>query len=75
MGLDELNVGDKAVITSIDCEQALKNRLYSFGVVKGASVSAEEITLAKSTMEVRIGRTKIALRFSEAKAIGVKYAR
>ncbi len=75
MGLNELNVGDKAVVESINCDMALKNRLYSFGVVKGASIDVEELTMAKSTMKVKVGQTKIALRMSEAEAIGVQYAK
>ncbi len=75
MGLNELNIGDKAVVTSVNCDMALKNRLYSFGVVKGANIDVEELTMAKSTMKVKIGHTKIALRLSEAAAIGVEYAK
>lgn len=72
--LDSLNIGDTAVIKEINCNLALKNRLYSFGVVKGSIVDVEEATLTKSTIKVKINQTKIALRLSEAKVIGVQYA-
>lgn len=71
MSLNELNENETAIITKIDCDEALKNRFYSFGVVKGAKVFLEQVTLAKKTMEIRINQTKIALRFSEAQKIEV----
>ncbi len=74
MSLDELNVGDKALVKFINCDSALKNRLYSFGVVKGSTVDVEEVTLAKNTMKVKINQTQIALRMCEAAAIGVEHA-
>lgn len=73
MTLDKLNIKDVAIIKSIDCDNVLKNRFYSFGIVKGARIKVEEITLTKSTIEVRIDQTKIALRLSEASCIEVEY--
>ena len=72
MTLDKLNVGDKAVIKAVNCENELKNRFYSFGMVKGSIVTVEEITLARSTMEIRIKNTKVAIRFSEAAKIEIE---
>lgn len=74
MGLDELKINDLAVITKIDCDKVLKNRFYSFGVVKGATLHVEQITLAKNTMEISINKSKIALRISEAQKIKVERA-
>ena len=74
MTLDKLNVGDKAVIKAVNCENELKNRFYSFGMVKGSIVTVEEITLARSTMEIRIKNTKVAIRFSEAAKIEIEIA-
>lgn len=71
MSLNELTVGDKALIEKIECDKNLRNRFYSFGIVKGANLSVEAITLAKSTMEICVNKTKIALRMSEAERIGV----
>lgn len=73
MTLDKLNIKDVAIIKSINCDNVLKNRFYSFGIVKGARIKVEEITLTKSTIEVRIDQTKIALRLSEASSIEVEY--
>jgi len=72
MTLDNLNVGDSATILSINCESALKNRFYSFGIVRGSTITIEEITLTKSTIEIKINTTKVALRLKEASTIEVE---
>ncbi|RXI38959.1 iron transporter [Malaciobacter mytili] len=74
MKLSELNKGDKAIIVYIDCENTLKNRFYSFGITKNSIITVEEVTLTKSTIEIKIKNTKVALRLSEASQIEVNYA-
>ncbi|SEH04188.1 FeoA domain protein [Candidatus Venteria ishoeyi] len=71
MTLDQLHKGDTATILQIDADKALKSRLNAFGMVKGASISVGAFSLAKSTMEVVINHSKIALRTSEAGKIQV----
>ena len=39
MTLDKLNIGDKAVIKAVNCDNELKNRFYSFGMVKGSTIT------------------------------------
>jgi ferrous iron transport protein A len=74
MTLNELKIKESAEIIAINCDNVLKNRLYSFGVIKGTIVKIEELTLTKSTIEIKINQSKIALRLSEAEKIEVKYA-
>ena len=71
MTLDQLKIKQKATISSINCDEVLKNRLYSFGIVKGATITVEETTLTKSTIEIKINQSKIALRLQEASKIEV----
>ena len=73
MTLDQLKIKQKATISSINCDEVLKNRLYSFGIVKGATITVEETTLTKSTIEIKVNQSKIALRSSEASKIKVSY--
>lgn len=73
MTLNQLKINEKAVITAINCDEILKNRLYSFGISKGVEVQIVELTLTKSTMEIKINQSKIALRLSEASKIEVIY--
>ena len=74
MKLSDLKIKERAEIIDINCGSILKNRLHSFGIMKGAIVTIEELTLTKSTIEIKINHSKIALRLSEAEKIGVKYA-
>lgn len=75
MKLSELKKREKAEIIDISCDNILKNRLHSFGIMKGAIIVIEELTLTKSTIEIKINQSKVALRLSEAEKIKVKYAR
>lgn len=74
MTLDQLKLKEKALIISVNSDDILKNRLYSFGITKGTLITMEESTLTKSTINIRINQSKIALRLNEAKKIEVKYA-
>jgi len=71
MTLNNLLKGDSATIMTINAGMELKNRFNSFGLVKGAIVHAEEHSLTKKTMEVRINKTRIALRSSEAEKVEI----
>jgi len=66
MTLNSLPEGTSATITAVNADKELRNRFNSFGVVKGATVYVERYTLAKQTMEIRINKTRMALRLSEA---------
>lgn len=74
MKLSDLKIKERAEIIDVNCDKILKNRLYSFGIIKGALVTIEELTLTKSTIEIKINHSKIALRLSEASKIEVAYA-
>lgn len=71
MTLNSLMKGNSATIIAIYADAELKNRFNSFGLVKGAVVYAEEHSLTKKTMEIRINKTRIALRATEAEKIEI----
>ena len=74
MTLDQLQINESATITAINCDEILKNRLYSFGISKGIEVTLVEFTLTKSTIEIKVNQSKIALRLNEASKIEVIHA-
>lgn len=74
MKLSELKIKERAEIINIDCDKILKSRLHSFGIMKGAIITIEQLTLTKSTIEIKINHSKIALRLNEAEKIEVNYA-
>lgn len=73
MTLDELKIGESGTITAIETEGALKQRLLSFGLIKGVEVSVQAYTSAKNTIKVKIEpHTTLMLRHSEAQHIRIK---
>jgi ferrous iron transport protein A len=72
MVLSELHKGDKAEIISINADKALKDRLTSFGVMRGETLVIKGCSLARQTMEIEVGSTHIALRAEEASKIEVR---
>lgn len=72
MVLSDLHKGDKAEIIKINADKALKDRLTSFGVMRGETLLIKGCSLARQTMEIKVGSTYIALRAEEAGKIEVK---
>jgi ferrous iron transport protein A len=63
--------GGHVTVAKINATGALKQRLISFGLMKGAEIVILECGLAKSTFEIKIGSVNIALRREEAELIEV----
>ncbi len=72
MKLSELKKGQKAIVKKVDCNEDLKQRFFSFGIIKGAEISVDEISFAKNTMAFDIEGTEIAIRIEEAQQIEVE---
>jgi ferrous iron transport protein A len=70
--LSEMNAKEEGIVKTIDAEGELKQRLFSLGLRKGSHVKVKATSIAKSTMEIEVGTTLLALRFEEAKRIGVE---
>jgi len=72
MKLTELTKGDKAEIINIHADKALRDRLNSFGVMRGEELTVKGCSIAKQTMEIEVGSTLIAVRADEAEKIEVE---
>jgi len=72
MVLTDIRKGDKAEIVKVNADKALKDRLSSFGVMRGETLFVKGCSLAKQTMEIEVGATLIALRADEADKIEIK---
>ena len=72
MTLDQVKIGQKFLIKDITANDELKKRFYSFGIIKGANVKLEAMSLKKNTLEINVEDTLIALRIDEAKTIKIK---
>ncbi len=71
MFLIELEKGQNAVVKKIHASSELKRRLISFGIIKGARIKLLATAPKKSTIEIEVGKMKLALRKEEAKTIEV----
>ena len=72
MKLSELTKGEKAEIIKIHADKALRDRLTSFGVMRGEELTVRGCSIAKQTMEIEVGSTLIAVRSDEADKIEVE---
>jgi ferrous iron transport protein A len=72
MKLSDLKEKETATIKSINCNDDLKQRLYSFSIIQGSTVSINKISLRNNTIVVEIDNTEIILRVTEAKQIEVE---
>ena len=72
MKLSELKINESSVIINISCNDELKQRFYSFGITKGATIMVEAISLTRNTIEINVEDTSIGIRVEEAKTIEVE---
>ena len=72
MNLLDLSIGEQATVKKIHASSELKRRLISFGVIKGAKIKLLATAPAKTTVEIEVGKMKIALRKNEAQTIEVQ---
>ncbi len=66
--------GCETTIVKLHASGPLKQRLVSFGIMKGAKVTLMEYAPRKSTVEVKVGKMRLALRKEEADMIEVEHA-
>jgi len=62
----------KVEVVKIHADYDLKQRLISFGVMKGAEIQVLELAPRKKTIEIKVGKMRLALRAEEAQLIEVK---
>jgi ferrous iron transport protein A len=72
MNLTQLTKGERGEIIKVHADKPLKDRLNSFGVMRGETLLVKGCSIAKQTMEIEVGSTLIALRRDEAQKIEVK---
>ena len=70
--LSQCNKGEKVLVTKLNAQTDLKQRLISFGIMKEAAIEVLEHAPAKSTIEIKVGKMRIALRAEEANLIEIK---
>lgn len=64
--------GEKLKVIKLNADTELKQRLISFGIMKETIIEVLEHAPAKSTIEIKVGKTRVALRAKEADMIEVE---
>jgi len=62
----------KVKVLKLNAKDDLKQRLISFGIMKETIIEVLEHAPAKSTIEIKVGKMRIALRAQEAELIEVQ---
>ena len=62
----------KVKVKKLNAPSDLKQRLISFGIMKESIIEVLELAPAKSTIEIKVGKMRIALRAQEAELIEVE---
>ena len=69
--LTECGKGCTCSVVKLHASGPLKQRLISFGVARGVGIQLLEYSPGKNTVEIKIGKTRLALRKEEAEMIEV----
>lgn len=71
MCLLEMNIGEMVAVDAINVNSVLKQRLCAMGLTRDAHICVKHFGFFKSTVQIRINRSLIALRKDEARLIEV----
>lgn len=71
MCLLEMKVGEMVSIDALNVNQELKKRLNSLGLIRNNALRVTNFGLFKSTVQIMINQSLIALRKEEARLIEV----
>ncbi len=70
--LSECQKACKVKVVKLTADSELRQRFISFGIMKEATIEVLEHAPAKSTIEIKVGKMRIALRAKEAELIEVE---
>jgi ferrous iron transport protein A len=68
----DCELGQMYTVKKLHTNGALRQRLISFGILKGVSIKYLNATNLKGTYEIQVGKMNIALRKEEALKIEVE---
>lgn len=74
MTLDQLKIGQSAVIRSVGGEGSLRNRLLDMGLIPHTSVTLMKVAPMGDPLEIRVRGYELTLRVEEAEKIGLEAA-
>lgn len=72
MTIIECKINQSYIVKKLHTTGALRQRLISFGILKGVEIKYLAHTNLKGTYEIQVGKMNIALRKEEAEKIEVE---
>ena len=72
MRLSDLKVGDKAEVTAVKAENAIRRRIMDMGLIKGTSFKVLRVAPLGDPMEILFEGLYLAMRKNEADGILVR---
>lgn len=69
--LKDVQIGEKAVITRLHCEGALKRRIMDMGLTKGTEVQVRKVAPLGDPVELTVRGYELSVRKADAELIEV----
>lgn len=69
LSLDQLRVGQKAVVEAVDGDPPLLQRLMEMGLMEGEEIEVLALAPLGDPIEIRTGNSRLSLRKREAAGI------
>ena len=70
--VNELNIGEKAIVTGLGCSGALRRRIIDMGITPGAVIIMRKAAPMGDPIEINVRGYELSIRRSEAKEITVE---
>ena len=71
MTLNDLKIGQSAVITAVGGEGSLRNRLLDMGLIPHTRVTLQKVAPMGDPLEIHVRGYELTLRREDAKQIGI----
>ncbi|WP_457790227.1 FeoA family protein [Anaeromassilibacillus sp. SJQ-5] len=69
--VNDLKIGEKAIVTGLGCSGALRRRIIDMGITPGAVVIMRKAAPMGDPLEINVRGYELSIRRSEAKEIWV----
>ena len=69
--VNDLKIGEKAIVTRLGCSGALRRRIIDMGITPGAVVIMRKAAPMGDPLEINVRGYELSIRRSEAKEIWV----
>lgn len=73
--VNDMNIGEKAVVLALGCSGALRRRIIDMGITPGAFIVMRKEAPMGDPIEINVRGYELSIRRSEAKEIEVEIIR